>query len=164
MPVYPGDPEVSIQEVHSLESEGWNLREMTITTHLGTHVNVPYHMVEGGKTLEQYSLDAFFGPTTIFQENIKFNKNTGVIFRNQNIDQDIAELLIESPPKFVGLSADYDFDVELERLLLKQGVISFENLINTEKLPKHFDFYAVPLNIPHSDGSPVRAFAVINES
>ncbi len=26
MPVYPGDPEVSIQEIHKLDKEGWNLR------------------------------------------------------------------------------------------------------------------------------------------
>jgi len=46
MPVYPGDPEVIIKEIHTINKEGWNLRNMTFTTHIGTHVNVPYHMVK----------------------------------------------------------------------------------------------------------------------
>ena len=49
MPVFPGDPDVLIQEIHSLEKEGWNLRSLTLTTHTGTHVNIPYHMVAGGE-------------------------------------------------------------------------------------------------------------------
>ena len=46
-------------------------------------------------------------------------------------------------------------------LLLEKGIISFENLANTDKLPEAFTFYGVPLNIKEADGSPVRAFAVI---
>ena len=49
MPVFPGDPEVIIQEVHSIEKNGWNMKNMTFTTHIGTHVNVPYHMVKREK-------------------------------------------------------------------------------------------------------------------
>ena len=60
MPVYPGDPEVIIKEIHTLDKEGWNLRSMAFTTHIGTHVNVPYHMVKGGKKLDKFALDNFF--------------------------------------------------------------------------------------------------------
>lgn len=49
MPVYPGDPEVIIKEIHTIQKNGWNLQNMTFTTHIGTHVNVPYHMNDKGK-------------------------------------------------------------------------------------------------------------------
>lgn len=34
MPVYPGDPGVVIKEIHTFEKEGWNLRNMSLTTHI----------------------------------------------------------------------------------------------------------------------------------
>ena len=118
-------------------------------------------MVKNGKNLDEYPLDSFMGPAVIYKKEIILDKQTGVIFHNQNIDQKIADLLIANPPKFIGLSSKYEFDVPLEKLLLEHGIISFENLINTEKLPGKFMFYGVPLNISGADGSPVRAFAVV---
>lgn len=161
MSVYPGDPEVDIVEVHKLEKEGWNLRQMAISTHLGTHVNVPYHMVADGKTLDEFPIDAFIGKSVIYEENAICDSDTGLIFRDHNIDQNIANKLINTPPKFIGLSAKFDFDISLEKLLLERGIISFENLVNTEQLPDVFVFHGVPLNIPRADGSPVRAYAVV---
>ena len=163
MPVYPGDPDVEIVEIHTLDKEGWNLRQMTITTHLGTHVNVPYHMVKNGKNLDNYILDRFFGPAMIFKNGMNFNKETGIVFRDQNIDKKLVDLLISNPPKFIGLSSKFEFNVEIEKLLLEHDIISFENLANTEELPEKFIFYGVPLNIARSDGSPVRAFATIQD-
>lgn len=161
MPVYPGDPEVIIKEIHTLDKEGWNLRNMTFTTHIGTHVNVPYHMVKDGKRLDKFYIDNFFGKSDLYRAGMKFFHNKGVIFNSCNIDQKIAEALIKFPPKFVGLSEKFEFDIAIEKLLLEKGIISFENLTNTEKLPESFTFYGAPLNIKESDGSPVRAFAVI---
>jgi len=161
MPVFSGDPEVIIKEIHTLNKEGWNLRNMTFTTHIGTHVNVPYHMVKDGKRLDVFSLDNFFGKTELYKAGMKFFHNKGVIFSSYNIDKEIAEGLIKFPPKFIGLSEKFEFDIAIEKLLLEKGIISFENLKNTDKLPQSFTFYGVPLNIKESDGSPVRAFAIV---
>lgn len=161
MPIYPGDPEVSIKEIHTIEKQGWNLRNMTLTTHIGTHVNVPYHMFKVGKSLDQFYIDSFFGKSELYKPGMKFYHNKGVIFSSCNIDQKIADDLIRFPPKFIGLSAKFEFDIAIEKTLLEKGIISFENLINTEKLPEAFTFYGVPLNIKKADGSPVRAFAIV---
>ena len=162
MPVYPGDPEVIVKEIHTLDKEGWNMRNMTFTTHIGTHVNVPYHMIKDGKRLDAYSLASFFGEAEIYNATTIFSKTKGILFRDQNIDKQIAEILIENKPKFIGLSEKFEFDIELEKLLLDNEIISFENLSNIEKLPDTFMFYGVPLNIKESDGSPVRAFATFS--
>ena len=161
MPVYPGDPEVIIKEIHTIEKEGWNLRNMTLTTHIGTHVNVPYHMNASGKRLDYYSLDRFIGEAELYVEGMNFDKNKGIIFSTTNITKEITDNLIKNPPKFIGLSEKFEFDISLEKLLLDADILSFENLTNTDKLPQRFMFYGVPLRIQESDGSPVRAFAEI---
>lgn len=163
MAVYPEDPEVEIREIHTLDKEGWRLRRLALSTHVGTHVNVPYHMITDGKKLDEYTLDRFFGPAVIYEEDVSFDTKTGVIFRDQNINQDLVNLLIKNPPKFVGLSSTFEFDIAIEKLLLKHDILSFENLVNTDQLPHEFMFYGVPLNISGSDGSPVRAFAVVED-
>ncbi|PIY68834.1 cyclase [Candidatus Roizmanbacteria bacterium CG_4_10_14_0_8_um_filter_39_9] len=161
MPVYPGDPGVVIKEIHTLEKEGWNLRNVSFTTHIGTHVNVPYHMNNTGKRLDLYDLDRFIGKAELYTPGMKYFKNKGVTFSSTNITKEIADQLIAFPPKFIGLSEKFEFDIALEKLLLDADIISFENLTNTDKLPASFNFYGVPLNIKESDGSPVRAFAIM---
>lgn len=161
MPVYPGDPEIEIKQVHSLDKEGWNLRTIFINTHIGTHVNVPLHMVKDGKTLDRYHLDNFIGESVLYRNEKDMKKGVGVIFDKDNINEKIAELIIKRRPKFVGLSEKFEFDIPLEKKLLENEVISFENLTNLKKVPKTFKFYGIPLKLEKADGSPVRAFAEI---
>ena len=108
MPVFAGDPEVSIKEIHTLDKEGWNLRQITFTSHIGTHVNAPYHMAKNGKTLDDLPPERFFGKATLYTSytsGMQFDKNIGVIFHKQNIDMKLAKEMVKNPPKFVGLSA-----------------------------------------------------------
>lgn len=161
MPVYPGDPEASIELVQILERDGWNMRRLGINSHDGTHVNVPAHMVAGGRTLDDYAPDDFCGPARIFADDEAMTPALGYLFRDRNIDAALCEKIIQARPRFVGLSRDYAFEVEIQRHLLKAGILVFENLANLERLPPGFDFYGLPLKIRGGDGSPVRAFAVV---
>lgn len=56
MPVYPGDPEVEIAEIHTLSKQGWNLRTLGLSTHLGTHANVPYYMATDGSPVRAFAI------------------------------------------------------------------------------------------------------------
>lgn len=161
MPVYPGDPEVSIELIQTIEKDGWNMRRMQINTHDGTHVNVPVHAVKDGNTLDEYPLQSFCGDAIIYSPDVLIVSDKGIIFRDQNITQSIAEHIIAVHPRFVGLSESHEIDEEVERALLNEDIIVFERLANTEQLPKEFMFYGMPLKIKESDGSPVRAFAVV---
>lgn len=161
MPVFPGDPEVEIKQVHTLDNEGWRLSTISLPTHISTHVNVPSHMAAAGKTLTDYPVEAFFGECRLYEPGMEFRSDQGVIFHSQNIAADHAAAMIKQPPKFVGLAAVHEFDIPLERQLLEAGIISFESLANTDQLPQGqtFEFFGVPLLIRQGDGSPVRAFA-----
>lgn len=160
MPVYPGDPDILIKQIQTLEKEGWNMSRIEMNLHDGTHVNAPIHMAKGGKTLDDLPLDRFTGQCTLYQEDMSFDPNIGVIFTIQNIDMDIAQQLVKTPPKFIGLSDQFEFDIAVEKFLLEHDIVSYENLTNTDKLPQKFIFYGFPLKIKDGDGSPVRAVAV----
>lgn len=161
MPVYPGDPEVSIELVQTHEKEGWDMRRIQINAHDGTHVNAPIHMVPGGKTLDDMPLDLFCGPARIYSATSPMTNEIGYIFRDQNIDQKIAEDIKKTRPRFVALSSAFEWDVEIEKDLLKEDIVVFERIANTDQLPEEFEFYGMPLKIKEGDGSPIRAFAVI---
>lgn len=160
MPVFPGDPEVEIEQVLNLAEHGWNMSRLHMNSHDGTHVNVPFHAIASGKNLDDYNLAAFFGPAVIYKPGMNFNSDTGVIFVTENIDWEIAKRLVETPAKFVGLAAEFEFDVEIEKYLLEQEILSYERLANTKELPAEFMFYGLPLSFKGGDGSPVRALAI----
>lgn len=161
MPVYPGDPEASVELVHTLERDGWNMRRLEINSHDGTHVNAPAHMVAGGRTLDDYAPDDFCGPARIFADGTDMTPDYGYLFRDRDIDAGLCGKIIEARPRFIGLSRDYAFEVEIQRALLEAGLLVFENLVNLDRLPAAFDFYGLPLRIRGGDGSPVRAVAVV---
>ena len=161
MPVFPGDPEVVIEKVLEIENSGWEMRRLQISSHDGTHVNVPSHIRHNAQSLNDLPVDYFFGTAKVYKTGMQMNSSFGVIFSDENITKEIAEYIKQTKPRFVGLSEKFDFDLDIEKDLLEHGVISYEKLTNTEKLPAEFNFFGVPLNIKNGEGSPVRAFAVV---
>src|SRR3989338_1949040 len=61
MPVYPGDPLPKLHQITTLEKDGYNDHELTSVMHVGTHMDAPLHMIKDGKTMNQISVDHFFG-------------------------------------------------------------------------------------------------------
>jgi hypothetical protein len=66
--------------------------------------------------------------------------------------------------RFIGLSSAFEFDIDIEKDHLEVGIISYERLCKLDKLPHCFQFFGMPLSIRAGDGSPVRAFALLDES
>lgn len=161
MPVYPGDLDVIIEQIQTFAKDGWNMKRIHVNLHDGTHVNIPIHGTKNGCSLDSYSIDDFIGKSFLFKSKKDIKTGYGVIFSDKNIDWDLAKIIATRKPKFVSLSEKFEFDIEIEKFLLGKSIISFERLTNTQKLPREFMFYGVPLNIKEADGGPVRAFAVI---
>ena len=161
MPVYPGDPEVEIEQVQTLEHDGWDMKRIHMNGHDGTHVNTPLHCKAGGNTLDDYSVEDFCGECVLYESDEDVQPGVGVVFSHLNITQDMANVIVERKPKFVGLSSNFEFDESVEQYLLQHDVICFERLANTETLPKKFMFHGAPLPIQKGDGSPVRAYAIV---
>ena len=61
MPTYPSDPGVSIICEKNIDSHNSLLHSIKLGTHTGTHLDVPSHIIKGGKTIDCYPLDSFTG-------------------------------------------------------------------------------------------------------
>ncbi|MFW5911317.1 MAG: cyclase family protein [Halolamina sp.] len=59
MPVYPGDPTVSVDAVDTFEADGCRVSELTCGSHAGTHVDAPSHTEAAGRSLDSYPISAF---------------------------------------------------------------------------------------------------------
>ncbi|MBI4136967.1 cyclase family protein, partial [Candidatus Roizmanbacteria bacterium] len=161
MGVYPGDPEVRIQQVHSLEKEGWRLRYLQFSSHTGTHTDAFSHMDEKGETIDNIPIERFIGETVVVNPHDEFPQHMGLAFREGELNLSHFEKLQKVKPLFVVVGKTVQFEVELERKLLQNGILTITDLVNMDKLPtdKPFMFYGVPLKIKDGDGSPIRAFA-----
>ena len=164
MLVFPGDPEVKIEEIHILDKEGWRLKYLQFSSHTGTHTDAPYHMDEDGPTIDSLPIERFFGETILLNVSDEFPVGTGIAFLEGVIDENVVERLKTANPRFVVVGLEATLSVESEKRLLQAGIITITDLVNMDKLPKNkpFVFYGVPLKIKDGDGSPIRAFAVLD--
>ena len=62
---FPLDPKIRVTPYHRVSSIGYNLAEMSMSTHQGTHLDAPYHFFDDGRTLDQIPLDRFCGPAAL---------------------------------------------------------------------------------------------------
>ena len=64
--VWPGDTPFDKQSVMSIvDGDSVNLTTLTMSSHLGTHVDASYHFAADGSPLEQVALEPFIGPATV---------------------------------------------------------------------------------------------------
>ncbi|MEK7557141.1 MAG: cyclase family protein, partial [Patescibacteria group bacterium] len=61
MPVYPGDPVAEVKQIADIKKEGYTDHRITTGMHVGTHMDAPMHMIEGGKALSDMPVENFFG-------------------------------------------------------------------------------------------------------
>ena len=61
MPIFPGTKPPGLQEIKNMAADGYQSTELKMNSHQGTHIDAPGHMVAGGKMLEQFPIDQFFG-------------------------------------------------------------------------------------------------------
>ncbi|MBE7551047.1 MAG: cyclase family protein [Anaerolineales bacterium] len=64
--VWPGDTPFSAQVITAIKAgSSINLTTLTMSSHLGTHVDAPYHFLDNDLTMEQAPLEAYLGPATV---------------------------------------------------------------------------------------------------
>ena len=162
MESYPGDPPVSLRQVHDLATHGWRLTAISLGSHSGTHVNAPSHMAEHGMRLEELPLERLVARAMVRADG-PLPQGLGLIYADAPLDGRELGRVLEARPPFVAQSARFALDTDVERRLCLAGIVSFENLANTRLLPRgeHFVFAGLPLAIA-GDGAPVRAVAILD--
>lgn len=188
MPYFKGDPLPSVKQYKEIKRDGYNIKEICLGTHTGTHIDAPAHFIPGGKTIDQFEPFYFTGlGAAIEYEPGKLNLNdkkydfiflyTGYnrdwekknIFENFTyIDKEDAAKLRDMKPKFVGIDspsaeAPNMSDFPTHHILLGAGIPIIENLNSRELeklLGKVFMVIAFPLPIRDGDGAPARIVAL----
>jgi len=68
LPTYPGDPPVRLEPVTRIaRGDPANVTRLTLTTHSGTHVDVPRHFSDSGAGVDQIDLEVFIGPARVVE-------------------------------------------------------------------------------------------------
>lgn len=71
MQLYPDDPDYCCKSFNTVEKDGWAIKQLSLGTHTGTHVDAPSHYVLGGKDIDQLPLDMFTGPALVIDISYK---------------------------------------------------------------------------------------------
>jgi len=62
---FPSDPKLSIVTHNTVDAIGYNISKISLSSHQGTHLDAPFHFYTDGKTIDQMTLDQFYGPAKL---------------------------------------------------------------------------------------------------
>lgn len=65
MPVYPGDDPPVIMNRAAIEEDGFVEKSITLSSHVGTHIDAPAHIIPHAPTLDRMPVDRFIGPGSV---------------------------------------------------------------------------------------------------
>jgi arylformamidase len=186
--VYPGDPHVKINRRTKVNEEDakYNLSRYSFGSHSGTHVDAPFHLIEGGGTVDKLPLELLIGRARVVEvtapqideavlEEFDFTVDARVLFKTRNsylwsqktfvkdyvyITPGAARSLINDGIKVVGIDylsvEKFDAEPETHMALLKAGTVIIEGLDLRDVEPGDYELICLPLKVKDGDGSPAR--------
>jgi arylformamidase len=83
MTIFPGTERPRIEELASINVEGYHETRLNITTHVGTHIDCPGHLLKNAFTTESANPEQFFGPAMVI--------DCSTLKPNNKIDKDLLE-------------------------------------------------------------------------
>lgn len=74
-PVFPGDPEPSIESACTIEKDGCAVSRLIFGSHTGTHVDAPSHILKDGLAVDNLNLENLMGQAVV----LDFSRKTGAL-------------------------------------------------------------------------------------
>lgn len=180
-PVYDGDPETRAERIKSIENgDGYNLTEISMSVHSGTHIDAPLHFYDEGSSIDNIRLNTFFGKCTVISvsgiltgedmERLLPYCKRRVLFHGEGktfISHSAAIVLAESRVVLVGTDAQSiapSFDEErTHRELARAGIVILENLNLSAIYDGEYDLCAFPIKLGGLEAAPCRAIILEQE-
>jgi len=133
------DQDVELRQETSIKNgDAYNFSRVTLSTHIGTHIDAPYHFTADGKTVDQLNLHDLIGEALVVQidadaitadelRDVDLKKYKRILFKTRNsellrseefnreyvsLDFSAAEFLVKNGVRVVGI--DYLSVEELE--------------------------------------------------
>ena len=79
MTAYSLEEKPDIKNLFTIKKDSFNVTSLGLSSHLGTHIDVPLHMIENGKSICDLPIESFFGKGKCISfnelQNIDFIKN-----------------------------------------------------------------------------------------
>jgi len=71
VPTFPGDPRFLLEPAHRIsEGKPYNVAHLSCGVHSGTHVDAPYHFIEGAATVDQLPLEILIGKARVIELSV----------------------------------------------------------------------------------------------
>lgn len=176
--VYPGDPQPEKLTLYSTEDgDLYNLTSFAMCAHNGTHIDVPFHFLPQGKTVDRMDLTHFVGDCYVarHQGNVTapdarkiLAEAAGVprilIAGKATVTADAAEVFAAAGIKLLGNEGQTvgpeDAPMQVHLLLLNREVVLLEGIVLKNVPEGHYFLSAAPLNLAGADGAPCRAYLI----
>lgn len=164
MPVFPGDDEVIIEEAKVLDRDYYNAINLQTGMHVGTHVDIPKHLIADNRTIDEIPIESFIGRGVLLDvrgmDIVDYKKEYESMIRKDDIvlfytgfadlysepnryynnypvlSEILAEFLVSKHIKMIGIDSPSP-DKEpfnIHKTLLKNNIYIIENLTNLEEL------------------------------
>ena len=185
---WPGDTPFTYEVAFPKADTGSvNIGKITTSTHMGTHIDAPFHFDDNGLKVLDLPIDLYIGRARVIDvsgnesigraelEGIDFGGAERILLRTlsrpdstifpksfTNLRADIGPLLKERGVRLIGVdtpSVDPEDSKTLDahHSLNNNGVMILENIVLDTVEPGDYELIALPLPLAESDGSPVRA-------
>jgi arylformamidase len=185
---FPGDTPFSCGWTGTKKG-GWSVNVGRIggTTHIGTHVDAPFHVDDHGARVGGLALDAFVGPAVVLDavghdaldadllRGVDLRASPRVLFRTRAtsdpavfekrfpvLTEGTIALLSAAGVRLVGVDqASVDpwdsKDLPVHHALVRAGIVNVENLVLDYAAAGHYELLAAPVNWAEMDAAPLRA-------
>jgi arylformamidase len=175
---YPGDPCPEKQSLYATE-EGdlYNLTSFAMCAHNGTHIDVPFHFLHNGKTVDQMDLTHFVGVcfvarhegdvTAADAEEILKKADCAeriLIAGKATVTAEAAEVFAQSRIKLLGNEGQTvgpeSAPMQVHLILLRREIVLLEGVVLDGVPEGRYFLSAAPLNLGGADGAPCRAYLI----
>lgn len=184
---WPEDTPFSYEiPVRKAESGSVNIGKIETSTHIGTHIDAPFHFDDNGVKVDELDINRYIGDATVIEVMNKayiteevlmdFNiKGTILLIKtkkeaNQTVFPETIPVLSEKAVEHIAKIGIKLFGVDVTSVdpidsktldihhkLHRNDIMIIENAVLQDVTAGHYDFIALPLKIKGADGSPVRA-------
>jgi len=189
MPVYPGDPPLRITREYSVPDAEFNVSYIVTGTHIGTHIDPPFHFIENGYTVDRIPLDHLYGTAEVVDltqvkaqvtaDDLKGVASDMIVLKTRNsalwessefskdyvsLDESAALWAVENHVKTIGIDylsiGSFEDGAGVHRILLGGGVTVVEGLDLRSIKPGTYTIACLPIKIKDGDGAPARVILI----
>jgi arylformamidase len=97
MPVWPGDDPVILFRKQKIEDgKNANVSFLSLSVHTGTHIDAPFHFLQGGYSVDQIPLDLLVGETQVISVPETTRWIDGQVLEKAGIQKGITRVLFKT--------------------------------------------------------------------